>query len=72
MVWGAQYEISKAALEVLQSTKDARGRSLQVFKVPLPPNLFISEEEAAGLQVPHVAWLFSVVSSVICNPSLTR
>ena len=46
-----QYEISKAALEVLQSTKDARGRSLQVFKVPLPPNLHISEEEAAGLQV---------------------
>ena len=47
-----QYEISAAALEVLQSTKDARGRSLEVFKVPLPPNLSISVEEAAGLQVP--------------------
>ncbi|EIE23219.1 agmatine deiminase [Coccomyxa subellipsoidea C-169] len=44
-----QYEISVAALEVLQSTTDAKGRSLEVFKVPLPPNLFITQEEADGL-----------------------
>ncbi len=47
----AQYEISVAALEVLQSTTDAKGRSLEVFKVPLPPNLFITQEEADGLLV---------------------
>ena len=47
----AQYEISKAALEVLQSSKDAKGRGFKVHKVPLPPNLFITQEEAAGLQV---------------------
>ncbi|CAL8465287.1 g4822 [Coccomyxa elongata] len=44
-----QYEISAAALGVLQSTKDAKGRTLEVFKVPLPPNLFITQEEADGL-----------------------
>lgn len=46
-----QYEISAAALEVLQSTKDAKGRTLEVFKVPLPHNLFITQEEANGLSV---------------------
>ena len=47
----AQYEISKAALEVLQGSKDARGRAFKVHKVPLPPNLFITQEEADGLEV---------------------
>ena len=46
----AQHEISQAALEVLQSTKDAHGRAIEVFKVPLPPNLFLGKEEADGLQ----------------------
>ncbi len=52
VLWNVlQYEISAAALEVLQSTKDAKGRTLEVFKVPLPPNLFITQEEADGLSV---------------------
>jgi len=46
-----QYEISAAALEALQSTTDAKGRKLEVYKVPLPPNLFITQEEADGLTV---------------------
>ena len=49
----AQYEISVAALEMLQSTRDAKGREIQVYKVPLPPNLFITQEEADGLLVSH-------------------
>lgn len=65
-----QYEISAAALEVLQSTTDAKGRKLEVYKVPLPPNLFITQEEADGLtvcssqlpapyQLPSVPWHIS-------------
>ncbi|KAK9903367.1 hypothetical protein WJX75_003891 [Coccomyxa subellipsoidea] len=44
-----QYEISAAALKMLQSTRDAKGRQIEVYKVPLPPNLFITQEEADGL-----------------------
>lgn len=36
---------------MLESATDAKGRSLEVFKVPLPPNLFITEEEEQGLKV---------------------
>jgi agmatine/peptidylarginine deiminase len=46
-----QYEISAAALKMLQSTRDAKGRQIEVYKVPLPPNLFITQEEADGLLV---------------------
>jgi agmatine deiminase len=60
---GLQYEISAEALAVLESTTDARGRKLQVFKVPLPPNLFITEEEEAGLKVRPV-----VAFHALCPP----
>ena len=36
---------------MLQSTRDAKGRQIEVYKVPLPPNLFITQEEADGLLV---------------------
>lgn len=40
-----QYARSVAALKVLESTKDAQGRSLKVWKMPSPPTLFASAEE---------------------------
>ena len=46
-----QYEACQQALELLESTPDAQGRKLQVHKVYLPPNLFLSEAEAAAMVV---------------------
>jgi agmatine/peptidylarginine deiminase len=46
-----QYEACKEALELLDSTLDAQGRKLQVHKVYLPPNLFLSQEEASEMVV---------------------
>ncbi len=60
MAWNvSQFEISAAALEVLQSTTDAKGRALEVFKVPLPPRITArmalrdaSAENGVGLMNP--------------------
>lgn len=38
-----QYTISKAALHVLEASTDARGRRIQVTKIPLPPPQFITQ-----------------------------
>ena len=46
-----QFEACKEALELLESTPDAQGRKLQVHKVYLPPNLFLSQEEASEMVV---------------------
>ena len=46
-----QYEACQEALQLLESTPDAQGRKLQVYKVQLPPNLFLSQEEASALVV---------------------
>lgn len=46
-----QHSISLEALEVLSKAKDSQGRSLQVIKLPLPPPLHITKEEAAGVEV---------------------
>ncbi len=46
-----QWEVSNRALEVLQSTKDAQGRSIEVCKIRLPPPLFRTYKEAEGLAV---------------------
>ena len=35
-----QYEISREALAVLVSTPDARGRTIEVVKMPLPPPMY--------------------------------
>ena len=48
-----QWEVSNRALEVLQSTKDAQGRSIEVCKIRLPPPLFRTYKEAEGLAVRH-------------------
>lgn len=44
----SQYAVSTRAYDVLLKATDARGRTLEIIKVPLPPPQFITEEEARG------------------------
>ena len=44
-----QHAVSREALQVLQASTDARGRPLQVVKLPLPPPLHYTRQECAGL-----------------------
>ncbi len=44
-----QYAISRDAWERLNDSRDARGRRLEIFKVPMPGPLHMTAEEAAGL-----------------------
>lgn len=44
-----QFERSAAALKVLQSSTDARGRSFEVVKIHQPGPIFITEEESLGV-----------------------
>jgi agmatine deiminase len=44
-----QYEISRDALDRLRHAKDARGRSLAVHKIHQPGPLYMTAEEAAGI-----------------------
>jgi len=46
-----QYEVSMDAYERLMKTTDAKGRKLQVYKLPRPPPLFRTFKEANGLAV---------------------
>ncbi|PVZ10352.1 MULTISPECIES: agmatine deiminase [unclassified Pseudomonas] len=43
------YPRCQAAMKVLQSTRDARGRTLVVHKMPIPGPLYATEEECAGV-----------------------
>jgi agmatine deiminase len=45
-----QYDISRAAYEVLVKAKDARGRRLRIHKLQQPGPLYMSETEAAGIE----------------------
>ena len=45
-----QYDISRAAHEVLMRAKDARGRKLKVHKLMQPGPLYMTEVEAAGIE----------------------
>lgn len=44
-----QYEISKKALEYLESETDAKGRKLKIHKMYTPKPVLISEEESGGV-----------------------
>ena len=44
-----QYAISRDALARLKAARDAHGRPLKVHKLPQPGPLYLSEEEAGGL-----------------------
>lgn len=45
-----QYDISRAALEVLVKARDARGRRLRIHKLLQPGPLYMNESEAAGIE----------------------
>ncbi|USD63302.1 agmatine deiminase [Vibrio sp. SCSIO 43140] len=45
-----QYSLSREAFAALASQTDAKGRSIEVIKVPLPGPLFYSHEEANGIE----------------------
>ncbi|MBY5991188.1 agmatine deiminase [Ferrimonas balearica] len=45
-----QYAISRAAFEVLASARDAKGRAIEVVKLPMPGPLHLSAQEAAGIE----------------------
>ncbi len=45
-----QYQRSLHALQLLESSTDAKGRPVRVVKLPLPQPLFYTEEEATGVQ----------------------
>jgi agmatine deiminase len=47
-----QFEISQDAYRRLRAAKDARGRRLQIHKIHQPEPLFMTAEEAAGID-PH-------------------
>lgn len=46
-----QYERSLDAYKRLTSATDAKGRKLEVIKVPVPPPLFRTYKEASGVHV---------------------
>jgi agmatine deiminase len=46
-----QYDISRAAYEVLQAARDAGGRRLRIHKLPRPGPLYMTAAEAAGIEV---------------------
>ena len=45
----AQYESSQEAFKILSESTDARGRQLVVHKLPMPGPLYLTEEEASGI-----------------------
>jgi len=45
-----QYDISREAYEVLCTTRDSRGKSLKIHKLQQPGPLYMTGEEAAGIE----------------------
>jgi agmatine/peptidylarginine deiminase len=52
-----QYECSSRNVEILESTTDAKGRKLEVIKVPCPPPMFRTHHEADTVDVSLLAVL---------------
>ncbi|GAM64155.1 agmatine deiminase [Vibrio ishigakensis] len=46
-----QYEISREAYEYLKGQTDAKGREIKVHKLPMPGPLYMSADEAAGIDI---------------------
>ncbi|WP_413282927.1 agmatine deiminase [Vibrio sp. MA40-2] len=44
-----QYQISQQAYDILTTQTDAKGRSIKVHKLPMPGPLFMTADEAAGI-----------------------
>ena len=45
----------KEAYDILSQATDAKGRKLEIHKVPIPEILYISEEENAGIDISDTA-----------------
>lgn len=46
-----QYANLKAAYDILSQETDAKGRKLTIHKIPIPPVMYISDEDAAGIDI---------------------
>lgn len=44
-----QYDVCRACLDVLESSTDAKGRPIEVIKLPMPKPVYMTEEEVEGL-----------------------
>lgn len=62
-----QYEVSSEAYDVLSRAVDARGRRLEIIKLPLPPPQFREEFEAVGDRVAGERLAASYVNFYIVN-----
>jgi agmatine deiminase len=72
-----QHAISREAIERLQKATDARGRQIEIVKLPSPGPLTISDEEAAGVVAstaskPRIAGDRMAASYVNFYPANTR
>lgn len=50
-----QYDISHEAYQILSNSVDAKGRKIKVRKLELPKPIFITEEEAKGIELSEYA-----------------
>jgi agmatine deiminase len=46
-----QYHISRAALSVLASETDSKGRKLRIHKIPIPPPMYYEEDDCSSLSL---------------------
>ncbi len=61
-----QHEISLDAYNRLTSTPDAKGRSIEVIKVPVPYPLFRTHKEANGVHVSCLLLLHQLNNITLC------
>ncbi|KAI8470480.1 MAG: hypothetical protein J3K34DRAFT_420640 [Monoraphidium minutum] len=50
-----QYECSSRNVEILESTTDAKGRKIEIHKVPCPPPMFRTYKEQDSMDPDHIA-----------------
>ena len=61
-----QHEISLDAYNRLTSTPDAKGRTIEVIKVPVPYPLFRTHKEANGVNVSCLLLLQQLNNTIFC------
>lgn len=70
-----RHDVLAENLDELRAARDAQGRAFEVHKVPLPAEIVISEEEAAGIDIvegslalePGFRQASSYINCVVCN-----
>ena len=60
-----QHEISLDAYNRLTSTPDAKGRTIEVIKVPVPYPLFRTHKEANGVHVSCLLFTMMMITIII-------